>query len=188
MSETVGETPSVADLLKLMIEDRQKREEEITQERQRREQEMTIERERREQEMDQRVQEMTRQMELMRDLVEKGRSGTEGSTRTQAGGEQPRLTKLADTDDIEAYLTTFERMMEVYAVEKARWAFLLAPQLTGKAQQAYAAMAGDVANNYDQVKEAILKRYNISEESYRMRFRTITREDGLGIVKPLMMH
>ena len=51
-----------------------------------------------------------------------------------------KLTKLGATDDIEAYLTTFERMMVAYKVPKERWAFMLASQLTGKAQQAYAAM------------------------------------------------
>ena len=76
---------------------------------------------------------MTQQMELMRQLVEKGKPESEGVTRTQLG-EPLRLTKLTNTDDVEAYLT-FEKMMEAYAMEKARWAFVLAPQ-------AYTAMSG----------------------------------------------
>ena len=96
-------------------------------------------------------------------------------TRTQLG-EPLRLTKLTNTDDVEAYLTTFERMLKAYAVEKARWTFVLAPQLTGKAQQAYAAMSGDMAGDYDQVKEAILKLYDINEESYCVRFRGISKK------------
>ena len=63
---------------------------------------------------------------------------------------------------MEAYLTTFERMMEAFQVDKAKWAYLLAPQLTGKAQQAYAAMALQEAREYEDLKKAILKRYNIS--------------------------
>ena len=43
-------------------------------------------------------------------------------------------------EDIEAYLTTFERMMQV---EEARWVFQLAPQLAGKAQQAYDALSAE---------------------------------------------
>ena len=50
-----------------------------------------------------------------------------------------KLTKFSEaTDDIEAYLTTFERLATIYEVDITRWAYLLAPQLTGKAQQAYA--------------------------------------------------
>jgi hypothetical protein len=36
----------------------------------------------------------------------------------------------------------------VYGVEEDRWAFQLAPLLTGKAQQAYAAVRADEAHNY----------------------------------------
>ena len=72
--------------------------------------------------------------------MEKGQSD-EGINRV--GGEQIKLTKLSENDGVEAYLMTFERMMEDYRVEKSKWAYLLAPQLTGKAQLAYAAMAGD---------------------------------------------
>ena len=175
MEDTVAEAPSVAELLKTMIDDRKKREEEFARERERRKEEIARERTRRDEEMQQRVQDMTQQMELMRQLVEKGKPESEGATRTQLG-EPLRLTKLTNTDDVEAYLTTFERMMKAYAVEKARWAFVLAPQLTGKAQQAYAAMSGDMARDYDQVKEAILKRYDINEESYRVRFRGISKK------------
>lgn len=44
--------------------------------------------------------------------------------------------KLSDSDDVEAYLTTFEQMMAAFEVDKMRWVFNLAPQLTGKTQQA----------------------------------------------------
>ena len=47
----------------------------------------------------------------------------------------------------------------------------IALQLTGKAQQAYAAMKAKDAGNYQLVKEAILRRNNISEQTYRQRFR-----------------
>ena len=52
-----------------------------------------------------------------------------------------KLTKLTEDDYIEAYLTTFERLMRAYEVPEVRWAFKLAPQLVGKAQRAYAALA-----------------------------------------------
>ena len=72
---------------------------------------------------------------------------------------------------MEAYLTTFERIMEVNEISRERWPFQLAPQLTGKAQQAYAALTPDDAKDYDVVRTAILRRYNINEETYRQRVR-----------------
>ena len=111
----------------------------------------------------------------MRELVENNQNGREGRENVLTSGEHLRLTKLSDQDDIEAYLTTFERMMKAYKVEKAKWVYLLAPQLTGKEQQAYAAMAGEDTGDYDSLKGAILKRYNVNDESYRMRFRSVAK-------------
>ena len=67
---------------------------------------------------------------------------------------------MSDEDDIQAYLTTFERMMIVYRVPKDWWVFRVASQLTRKAEQAYAAMAAKDTGDYDQLKAAILQRYS----------------------------
>ena len=68
--------------------------------------------------------------------------------------------------------------MRAYEVKENRWAVKLAPQLTGKAQQAYAAMRAEDAGTYQLLKEAILRRYDILDETYRQRFReTVKKED-----------
>ena len=54
--------------------------------------------------------------------------------------QKPQLTKLEATDDIEAFLVTFERVMASCRVPDEEWTMHLAPNLTGKAQQAYAAL------------------------------------------------
>ena len=115
-------------------------------------------------------------MQLLRDMVEGSRRREEVPTRAVGESDKLKLSKLAEADDVEAYLTMFERMMVVYEVDRTRWAFKLAPQLTGKAQQAYAALSADEAGDYDRLKMAILKRYNINEETYRQRFRSATRK------------
>ncbi len=61
----------------------------------------------------------------------------------RAGRAKVWLSKLSDSEDIEAYLTTCERMMSVYEVPEDQWVFKLAPQLTGKVQQAYAALGAE---------------------------------------------
>ena len=91
------------------------------------------------------------------------------------GENELRVAKLTENDNVEAYLTTFERLMGAYNVDRSRWVFKLAPQLIGKAQQAYAALSTDHAADYDAVKAAILRRYDITEETYRQRFRTATK-------------
>ena len=63
--------------------------------------------------------------------------------------------------------------MEVNEVSRERWPFQLAPQLTWKAQQAYAALQPEDGEDYNMVKTAILCHYNINEETYHQRFRAV---------------
>ena len=51
------------------------------------------------------------------------------------GIPQVKLMQLTEQDDIEAYLVTFERIMQAYKIPREQWTYYLAPQLTGKAQQ-----------------------------------------------------
>uniref|UniRef100_A0A803JW56 SCAN box domain-containing protein n=1 Tax=Xenopus tropicalis TaxID=8364 RepID=A0A803JW56_XENTR len=80
---------------------------------------------------------------------------------------------MTQEDDIEAYLTTFERIAHACKWPKEQWVIRLAPYLTGQAQMAYSNMKIHESGQYDLVKEAILRRYNISEETYRQRFRQL---------------
>ena len=103
------------------------------------------------------------------------RAAATDSTRGRSTVEAIKLTKLTDEDDIESYLTTFERIMAANEVSREYWSFQLAPHLTGKAQQAYAALPLEEAKVYDTVKEAILRRYDINEETYRQDFGSCDR-------------
>ena len=86
--------------------------------------------------------------------------------------KEVNMTKLNTTDDIENYLTACKRTANTFEWPKEKWAVKLVPYLTGKAQAAYAAMSIMESNDYEKVKEAILKRYDITEETYRQRFRS----------------
>lgn len=63
----------------------------------------------------------------------------------------PKLMKLTEQYGIEAYITVFERMMSAYGVDRSRWSYELARQLTGKVQRAFTAMEADQSGNYDTV-------------------------------------
>ena len=55
--------------------------------------------------------------------------------------------------------------MAAHKVEKSRWSQYLAPQLSGRAQLAFAALPATSAGDYDGIKTAVLARYDINEES-----------------------
>ena len=138
-----------------------------------REAQLAEKRRRQEQERKEHEAEMRQLMDILHRLV-----AEKSSVKPSLTTEPLRLTKLTEQDDIEAYLLTFERVMEAYGVDKAKWTFQLAPQLTGKAQQAPAALDMVNSSNYASLKEAILRRYHISEETYRRQFRAATLKKG----------
>ncbi len=81
------------------------------------------------------------------------------------------MARLEDNDDIEHYLTTYERLAEVYKWPEEDWAIRLIPLLTGKAQSAFVSMEPILTRDYKVVKQAILAKYEIHSETYRLRFR-----------------
>ena len=168
---------SLAEMLRILREERAEErriwEQRLEEERRKQEEE----RKRHKEEIEQRTKTSEEQLALMRRLVEEAPRRS-SSTRPTAGLESLKVSKLTEADDIEAYLTTFERVMTVQGVVEEHWALWLAPQLTGKAQQAYAAMTTEEARQYDRVKAAILRRYDISEETYRQRFRAAEPKNG----------
>ncbi|XP_043919263.1 zinc finger and SCAN domain-containing protein 21-like isoform X2 [Protopterus annectens] len=97
-----------------------------------------------------------------------GSSGREGPLSIQ----NLSLPPLKSEDDIEAYLTMFEKMAASYQWPAKQWVSYLVPYLSGRAQMAYSNLDARHAEDYSQVKDAILQEYNINEETYRLRFRT----------------
>ena len=105
----------------------------------------------------------------MRALKDGRKEGTEDSSKVKL--PKPTLQKLASTDNVEHFLATFERIATQQKWPKEVWATQVAGLLTGKAMAAYAALTPGDAVTYEKVKEAILRRYEINEETYRQRFR-----------------
>ena len=161
-TSTSHDLSSLAQMMQAMLEDRRLCEAEIAEDHRQRECEN-----------EERMRGMREQIEMLQRLVSERRPAATHHTR-----EELRLTRLTEQDDIEAYLLTFARMMQAHEIERTRWAYRLAPQLTGKAQQAYAALSVDGSVDYDTLKEAILRRYNINEETYRRQFRSAQLKKG----------
>ncbi|XP_035993666.1 uncharacterized protein LOC118563362 [Fundulus heteroclitus] len=89
---------------------------------------------------------------------------------------EPKFLPLSTDDDIEHFLTTFERMAQVCRWARDEWAVRLVPLLTGKARTAYVLMDMADSEDYEKVKEAILAKYEITADTYRRRFRCLKIE------------
>ena len=77
--------------------------------------------------------------------------------KADLGVDLLNLTKLMLSNDIKAFMTTFERSVEAHEITCGKWPVLLASQLTGKTQQAYATLSNEDSKDFTKVKEAIFK-------------------------------
>ena len=83
------------------------------------------ERRRRLMEEQRRQGESERQMALIARLPEKATLDDDRDKKPRERDAQ--LVRLTEKDNIETYLTTFERVMEAYEIDKNRWTFKMAP-------------------------------------------------------------
>ena len=166
-------------------EERQRREEEEKEERRRRQDE---EREARRQERE--IRKLQQEADLMRQKeaaevakreheLELARiAAMNGDGRTTERGDRedrtkaPKLPSFVDgKDDLDAYLQRFERFAETAKWKKDGWASKLSALLSGRALEVYSRLSEDAAKDYDRVKIALIKRYDLTEDGYRRKFR-----------------
>ncbi|XP_041368372.1 uncharacterized protein LOC121382814 [Gigantopelta aegis] len=81
-------------------------------------------------------------------------------------------------DDMDAYLTSFERMLTVQKSPTEEWAIHLGTLLTGRARDVYVRLSNDDAMDYDKLKTALLHRYDLTQDGFRQKFRTAEIEPG----------
>ena len=91
----------------------------------------------------------------------------------------PKLQSFVDgKDELDSYLLRFERFATTNNWDRVSWAVSLSALLTGKALDVYSRMSDDAAIDYDQLKTALLKRYDFTEDGYRVKFRRAQPETG----------
>ncbi|KAI7806491.1 hypothetical protein IRJ41_006936, partial [Triplophysa rosa] len=83
----------------------------------------------------------------------------------------PKMLPWSSDEDIEHYLTTFERIAQACKWPRQEWVLHLLPLLSGSARAAYVAMEPSDSLNYDCVKQIILDKFEINQETFRQRFR-----------------
>ena len=79
---------------------------------------------------------------------------------------------------MDSYLRRFERFAETAGWEKENWATDLSALVQGKALDVYSRLSPDDALNYDKLKDALLKRFQLTEEGFRSKFRNSKPETG----------
>ena len=90
------------------------------------------------------------------------------SSSSIANIQVPMFCKQAEDDtDIASFLVNFQSHMESYSVPKRHWPAHLVPVLNRSAQQAHAAFKTTVKQDYDQLRERLLKHFHVNRDSYR---------------------
>ncbi|XP_059802435.1 uncharacterized protein LOC132379012 [Hypanus sabinus] len=88
-----------------------------------------------------------------------------------------RLVPPFEETDVDSYFLLFEKVAVNQKWSKEQWVALLQSVLKGKSQRAYVAMSLEEGGveNYDEVKEAILRTYELVPEAYRQKFRNLRK-------------
>ena len=92
----------------------------------------------------------------------------------------PRMSPFDEKDEngMDAYLHRFERYAELQGWPRDGWAIYLAALLKGKALDVYSRLTPEQAKDYEALKTALLKRYELTEEGYKNKFYKSKPESG----------
>ena len=82
-----------------------------------------------------------------------------------------RLVPKFSEKEVDKYFRHFEKIALSLKWPKEVWTLLLQSVLFGKARDTYSALSVEQSSDYDVVKEAILKAYELVPEAYRQKFR-----------------
>ena len=113
-----------------------------------------------------------REHELELARLAQGRNVAERAELREDRAKAPKLPSFVDgKDDLDAYLQRFERFATTAKWEKIGWASKLSALLSGRALEVYSRLSEEAAQDYDRVKLALMKRYDLTEDGYRRKFR-----------------
>ena len=89
-----------------------------------------------------------------------------------------RLVPPFQEKEVDKYFAHFEKVADSLNWPKESWVLLLQSVLVGKAQEIYGSLSVEQSSNYEHVKEAILKAYELVPEAYRQKFRNYLKYDS----------
>ena len=89
-----------------------------------------------------------------------------------------RLVPPFQEKEVDKSFAHFEKVADSLNWPKESWVLLLQSVLVGKAQEIYGSLSVEQSSNYEHVKEAILKAYELVPEAYRQKFRNYLKYDS----------
>ncbi len=165
--------------------ERERMELEAKRERERMDQEAQRERERMEREREQIEREFEQETRRLQFELEAKKIDSQTTIETTSRTNIPassrdkiKLSFLEDKDDIETFLSHFERVAHINKWGEEEWGARLAPLLKGKAREAYVTLPVEESNDYEAIKNALLKRYRLTAQTYRQKFRSARPESN----------
>ena len=91
----------------------------------------------------------------------------------------PKLAPFNETkDDMDSFLFRFEKYVKAQNLKEEDWAMSLSALLSGDALEVYRRLGKDDSDSYEKLKKALLKRYELTEEGFRNKFRDTKIQRG----------
>ena len=137
------------------------------------------------QKLEQQAKEKENEHELKRLKLDKQRycgDDDDDSSRPALLFGKTKMPKMPFFDEnidcMDSYLNRFERFADAQGWKEDSLAMCLSALLRGKALDVYSRLPPDQANDYDSLKQALLKRYQLSEDGFKRKFRTAKPDVG----------
>ena len=122
---------------------------------------------------------LAKEIELEKVKAEHASATPYSSSTTDVKAKIPKLPPFNEQrDNMDAYLKRFERFAESAGWDHDRWATNLSALLQGTALDVYSRLSSTEAVDYDILRESLLKRFQLTEEGFRLKFRKSTPEKG----------
>ena len=118
------ELASLTEMVKMLLNDRERREKEIAAEHERMDCLREEEHLRQVQENEECLAETCRQMECLQEMFHEHSSASGSAWDRRSQTDLIKLTRLSEDDDVESYLTTFERIMAANEIALESFSFL----------------------------------------------------------------
>ena len=113
-------------------------------------------------------------------LAEKAKTsqGSEGRRSDDFLMKMPRMPVFDERSDcLESFLHRFEIQAKAYGWHERQWSSAIINCLSGEPLKVFYTLAPEDANDYRKIKEALLKRFRLTEDGYLERFQTAKPEE-----------
>ena len=122
------------------------------------------------------LKEIEAKVQVEKDKLEKHGSSTFSSQFDAT--KNIRLVPKFEEKEVDKYFLHFEKIAESLKWPKESWTLLLQSVFIGKAREIYSSLSIEQCQNYDAVKKAVLKAYELVPEAYRQKFRSAKKESN----------